>query len=296
MGVFAEHAPAYMAAGLPVFPVNTRAKRPAVRNWQRSGIHATREWIGRHGDADGLGLCMGERSRLVEVDVDAAGPACLAEAIERFGETPVVIRTPSDKHKLWYRHNGERRRIRPISGLPIDVLGAGFTVAPPSYRPDLARSYGFLKGSLADLDRLPPIRGGALQSGYQRAAETVREGERNNVLWRWCMVEARFCDDVDALIDAAQTWACAMPVPLDPREVEPRARSVGLPGEGPEHRRAAPPATRTEGQNDGRANALSRRIFAAGHFPTLPREPRRIRCRADCDVEGGHPILASVAD
>ena len=226
MGVFAQHAPDYVAAGLPVFPVDTRRKKPAVSNWQRSGVPATREWIDRHGDADGLGLCMGARTRLVEVDVDLVGDAALAAARERFGDTPVTIRTASGKGKLWYRHNGEGRRIRTPGGLPIDILGAGFTVAPPSYRPDLGRSYGFATGSLDDLDRLPTIRAGALDTGSNRAAETVREGERNNVLFRVCMVEARACDDVAALIDCAQTWASAMPVPLDPHEVERTARSA----------------------------------------------------------------------
>ena len=227
MGVFSQHAPDYIAAGLAVFPVDTQHKRPAVRNWQRAGMRATRAWQDKFGDADGLGLCMGERSRLVEVDVDMAGEAALAEAVERFGETPAIICTPSGKWKMWYRHDGEGRRIRPIKGLSVDILGSGgFTIAPPSYRPDLGRSYGFVRGSVADLDRLPTIWPGALGVGRGRAAEAVREGERNNVLWRWCMTTARFCDDDDQLIDAAQTWAEGMPVPLDPREVERAARSA----------------------------------------------------------------------
>lgn len=226
MGVFAQHAPTYADAGLAVFPVDTQAKRPSVRGWQRSELRATREWISRFGDADGLGVCMGERTRLVEADVDLVGDAALAAALERFGETPVTIQTANGKHKLWFRHAGEGRRIRPIAGLPIDILGAGFTIAPPSFRPDLGRSYGFLTGGLADLDRLPTIRAGALDVGCQRAAEAVREGERNTVLWRWCMVEARFCDDVDALIDCAQTWAAAMAAPLDTGEVTRTARSA----------------------------------------------------------------------
>ena len=57
-------------------------------------------------------------------------------------------------------------------------------------------------------------------------AGAVREGERNGTLWRWCMVQARYCDDVHALIDAAQTWAAGMPVPLDLREIERTARSA----------------------------------------------------------------------
>ena len=40
------------------------------------------------------------------------------------------------------------------------------------------------------------------------------------------MTEARCCDDADALIDAAQTWASCMPVPLSIGEIERTARSA----------------------------------------------------------------------
>lgn len=86
---------------MATFPVDTRAKKPAVSNWQRAGLRATREWIDRYGDADGLGLCMGERTLMVEVDTDIAGDTALAAALERFGETPITIRTPSGKSKAW---------------------------------------------------------------------------------------------------------------------------------------------------------------------------------------------------
>ena len=169
---------------------------------------------------------MGARSRLVEVDVDMVGDAALAAARERYGDTPITIRTASGKGKLWYRHNGEGRRIRIAGGLPIDILGAGYTIAPPSYRPDLGRSYGFLTGSLADLDGLPTIRAGALDMGRRMAAEAVQEGQRNDALFYHCLAQARFCDDADALIHVAQTWAAAMPAPLEPREAERTARSA----------------------------------------------------------------------
>ncbi len=226
MGVFSEFAPVYADAGLATFPVDTRAKRPAVKNWRRSGLPATRAWIEKFGDADGLGLCMGARSRIVEVDIDMAGDAALGAALVRFGDTPVTIRTASGKSKAWYRHCGEKRCTRPCDGLAIDVLGAGYTIAPPSYRPDLGRAYEFLTGSLDDLDRLPAMRADALDTSCQRAAEAVREGERNRALFLWCMAEVRHCDDEDQLIDAAQTWASAMPAPLSIREIEQTARSA----------------------------------------------------------------------
>ena len=224
--IFAQHAGTYAAAGLPAFPVDTRSKRPAIRGWQKATPARARLWasVPKLGAADGLGVVMGKPSGLVEVDVDAPGEAWLAAAVERFGETPVTIRTASGKAKLWYRHNGEGRRIRPFAGLPVDVLGAGFTVAPPSWREDLGAAYAFRTGGLDDLGRLPRINPAALDPGSP--AEAVRQGERNDRLWRWAMTQAWHCDDVEALIDAAATWASAMPDPLSAVEVERCARSA----------------------------------------------------------------------
>lgn len=228
MGIYAHHAHAYADAGLPVFPVNTRDKRPAVRGWQGASPRRARGWASnaRLGDCDGLGIVMGKPSGITEIDVDAVGDAWVSAAIERFGDTPIVIRTASGKAKLWYRHNGEGRQIRPIAGQPIDVLGGGFTIAPPSWREDLSASYAFATGGLDDLRQLPTIRTGAFQDGFTRAAEAVQQGERNDSLWRYCMAQSRHCDDVDALIDVAVTWASAFPEPLSNAEAERCARSA----------------------------------------------------------------------
>ncbi|MDF1732964.1 MAG: bifunctional DNA primase/polymerase [Minwuia sp.] len=226
MGIFTSAIETYAAAGLAVFPVDPQEKRPLVRNWQKAGIRAARQWGSRFEDVDGVGLVMGPRSRIVEVDIDLAGDAALAAAMERYGETPITIRTASGKSKCWYRHDGEGRHIRVGGALPVDVLGAGFTICPPSRRDDLGADYRFLTGGLDDLDRLPKIRTGAIELSRRRKAGTVREGERDETLWRWCMTEARHCDEVDALIDAARTWAAGMPVPLDTAVVEQKAWSA----------------------------------------------------------------------
>ncbi len=224
--IFAQHAGDYAAAGLPAFPVDTRSKRPAIRGWQRATPALARAWATspRLGTAAGLGVLMGAPSGLVEVDVDGVGEAWLAAAVERFGETPIVIRTASGKAKLWYRHKGEGRRIRPFADMPVDVLGDGFTIAPPSWREDLGAAYAFRTGGLDALDRLPRINPAALDTGFR--AEGVRQGERNDSIWRWAMTQARHCDDVAALIDAAATWASAMPYPLSAAETERCARSA----------------------------------------------------------------------
>lgn len=169
---------------------------------------------------------MGVTSGITEVDVDAAGDAWLGVAIERFGDTPIIIRTASGKAKLWYRHSGEGRRVRPFSGLPVDVLGAGFTIAPPSLRVDLGQSYAFVAGGLNDLPCLPVIRSGQVPDMVARAPEAVLRGDRNASLWRHCMAQARSCDDVEALIDVALTWSGALPEPLGSAEAERCARSA----------------------------------------------------------------------
>ncbi|MFC4671695.1 bifunctional DNA primase/polymerase [Seohaeicola nanhaiensis] len=226
--IFAAHAHEYAEAGLPAFPVDARHKRPAVKGWQFATPQRARIWAAdaRLGDADGLGIVMGQASGLTEIDVDGVGEAWLAVVLERFGGTPLTVRTASGKSKAWYRHNGEGRRIRPFPGQPIDVLGAGFSIAPPSWREDLGASYAFRTGGLAALDGLPVIKPGALDTGFSRAAEGVQQGERNHALWRYCMTQARHCDDLDALSDVAATWASAFPDPLSASEVQRCARSA----------------------------------------------------------------------
>jgi hypothetical protein len=56
----------------------------------------------------------------------------LADALGRHGPTPFVVRGGSGNFQAWYRYNGEPRRTRAWPGLPIDLLGDGYVVAPPS--------------------------------------------------------------------------------------------------------------------------------------------------------------------
>lgn len=226
--IYAQHAETYAAAGLPAFPVDTRNKRPATKGWQKATPRRTRAWasVERLGNSDGLGLVMGKSSNLTEIDVDGVGDAWLGLAVEAFGETPIQIRTASGKAKLWYRYNGEGRHIRPFDGQPIDVLGGGFTIAPPSWREDLDASYVFRTGGLEALDHLPCINPTALGSSFERAPESVRQGRRNDYLWRYCMVQARHCDDIETLIDVAETWASAFTEKLTCAEIKSCARSA----------------------------------------------------------------------
>ena len=78
------------------------------------------------------------------------------EAFARFGKSPIVVRTLRGRWQGWYRFNGERRRIKPWPGQPVDLLGAGFVCAPPSRGPH--GRYTFVQGGLDDLDQLTTLR------------------------------------------------------------------------------------------------------------------------------------------
>jgi len=105
-----------------------------------------------------VGFWCGHFNRLTVVDVDSAADSELQYALDTFGPSPVLVRTASGKHHAYYRHGGERRRIRPLAGYAIDFLGeGGFCVAPPSVRSDGGR-YEFVRGGLSDLANLPTMR------------------------------------------------------------------------------------------------------------------------------------------
>lgn len=201
MGVFAEWQPVYEEAGIATFPVDGVEKRPAVGNYLKAGCRASKQWALKFPKVNALGFACGSRNRLTVLDVDTSDDRVLADAFALFGRSPVVIRTASGKYHAWYRHNGEKRKIRaPQIDGPVDILGGGFAVAPPSR--GAAGDYEFIEGSLADLSSLPVMRHAktsvANDTGSDLAGE-LGEGERNNKLWRSCMMAASQCSSSENL-------------------------------------------------------------------------------------------------
>jgi hypothetical protein len=167
--------------------------------------------------------------------VDTTDDRVLADAMGRHGSTPLVGRTASGKFHALYRHNGEFRKIRPFTGLPIDILGiGGLVVAVPSR---FAKGeYSFIEGSLEDLERLPIMRGldpamyrpsSAIVAAATAAAPvvaieecTVSAGVRNNELWRYCMRQLSINGyDIDAIVAAARIRNAKFIPPLPDEEV-----------------------------------------------------------------------------
>jgi Primase C terminal 1 (PriCT-1)/Bifunctional DNA primase/polymerase, N-terminal len=221
-GLFAEWQPRYATHRVATFPVQD--KRPRVRGWQNVGLNGSAQLALKFPDAEALGFQCGPRNRITLVDIDSRDPQMVSEAIKLFGESPIIWRTGSGNHAMPFRHNGEARRIRPVPGLPIDVLGGGYAVAPPSM--GSKQRYEFLQGSLADLDRLPAL--GLKRDLTKRAGgrPVALEGERNTKLFRRCVEQAQYCDSRDDLMDVARAFNDSCEPPLLDAEVVKTAESA----------------------------------------------------------------------
>lgn len=224
VGVFKQYQPEYEARGIATFPCGAD-KQPAIRGYQRLGKPGSRELAARS-NANAFGFMVGKR--LTIVDVDTPDERTLADALTKYGRTPLVVRSGSGNHQLWYRHNGEGRQIRPNPQEPIDILGGGYVVAPPSKVK--GGSYGIIQGSLDDLDRLPSILESANVSrnvgNVIKNVGNVGEGKRNDSLFRHLMREAHHCDTFADLLDVAQGANDDFLPPLPDAEVVKAAKSA----------------------------------------------------------------------
>jgi hypothetical protein len=169
------------------------------------------------------------RVKLTVVDIDAHGPEAerwLGEVQNQYGPPKVVVRTGRGGFHCHYRHDGEGRKIRPELDKPIDILGGGVVILPPSK--GLVRDYEYIEGGIDDLVDLPVIRKVANDTGIVPAsrAGTIREGQRNRTLWEHGMRAGHHCDDYEAMLDVVRTRNDDCLVPLGDKEVERIAKSV----------------------------------------------------------------------
>jgi hypothetical protein len=190
-GIFAGAQQEYAEHHIATFPVGTD-KRPAITNYQRVGLPGSANLAAKFGNASGLGFMTNARNRIAVLDVDSTDERVFADALSRYGETPIKVQTGSGKFHGLYRFNGERRRIRPVGEAPIDILGTGgYVIAPPSVT--AKGMYRFIEGGLDDLDKLPVMRGLPPEAyGQQKPLLTSTrprevEGGRNNAAFDHCM-------------------------------------------------------------------------------------------------------------
>lgn len=92
--IFAENAPRYWAARLPVIPLRPRQKAPVPNGWQifcsQMPDEATREsWLRMYADGN-IGLPLGPASGLVAIDLDTDDPKVTAVIESIMPTTPWV--------------------------------------------------------------------------------------------------------------------------------------------------------------------------------------------------------------
>jgi hypothetical protein len=220
---FSQWQPIYAAHGLATFPVRIEggAKMPMARNYMRAGRPYSNLLAKQFPSAEAFGFALGARTKITVLDSDSNDDQILSDAMTRHGKTPLIVRSGSGNFQAWYRHNGERRHIRPDPRLPVDILGGGFVVAPPSR--GVKSAYQIIEGSLDDLDRLPTLQNFVAATN----AEVISMGRRNNALWEHCMRQCRSCDEFAALLDVAETFnSQSLNPPLGADEVTKAARSA----------------------------------------------------------------------
>jgi hypothetical protein len=218
-GIFAEWQPRYAEAGIPTFPV--RNKKPAVKGYLKTGPILSSKLADKFGGAEAFGFSC-KRAGVTIVDVDTPDENVLADALAQYGDTSVIVRSGSGNFQAWYRNGGEPRKIRPDKGTPIDILGGGYVVAPPSVGSKGA--YGFVSGSLDDLPSLPRLRGLAEPVNDLAAPEAVHAisaevGQRNASLFAAAGRAARNAVDYEALLSHVGQVNAAFPQPLPHSEV-----------------------------------------------------------------------------
>jgi hypothetical protein len=237
MAAYEDAARKYIAAGIVPLPLGGEdGKRPLVKGPDRFGRRAALQIATKFPNAN-LGFWCGRHNRLTVVDIDSSKDAELDYALASFGPSPVIVRTASGKHHAYYRHGGERRRIRPIKGHPIDILGeGGLCVAPPSIRP-AGGEYKFLRGGLADLVNLSTIRAAALHGlepaiiektkSSAIAGGVVEIGRRDNTLFRLALALAHDAKTQADLLGELRKANAELCKPLQPdHEVQRAARSA----------------------------------------------------------------------
>jgi hypothetical protein len=197
-GIFSEWQPHYAERRIATFPVNAD-KKPAIRRWNQITLRGSSRLAQRFHEADAFGFQLGPKSQITALDIDSQDEAILADALICHGDTPFIVRTGGGYH-AYYGYAGERRLIRPYHDKPVDILGGGFVVAPPSV--SQKGTYQIISGTLDDLANLPPIH--VVLDGLKADAH-VPKGKRNNTLFRFALEQAKHSDTFADLLDMMRT-------------------------------------------------------------------------------------------
>jgi hypothetical protein len=225
---FLLHALAYHQQNLSIFPAGgENGKKPAIKTWKpyqesMASLEQMENWQNSHADSN-IAMITGQVSGIVVVDCDDKDFP-LSDLFEQFGETPLVVKTPSGGLHLYYRYNGERNAK--IANPKGDIRGeGGYVIVPPSYNPLINVSYSFFRGDLENIASLPYIKENAVEKlsiledeekilksqNCQKLARSlvnkedgkIAEGARNCSLFLFIKEKARDAGTIDELLAIA---------------------------------------------------------------------------------------------
>jgi hypothetical protein len=225
-GIFATAQPRYAALGIATFPFDAteEVKRgPLVSHYNRMGLPASKQMALRFPDAPGLAAMAGARNKFTVIDIDergAMGERLLADVQRQFGNSRFVVRTGGGGFHAYYRHNGEGRKIRPDPRRPIDLIGGGPIVLPPTR--GFRGNYEIIHGRLDDLSALEPIRAKSvsLADSTFDGLRSARNGERDKKFWGHVARQAHVVKSLDELIAIAREMNELMAEPWSDNEVD----------------------------------------------------------------------------
>jgi hypothetical protein len=211
----AKAKPEYAARGIATFPFRSdvEGKHPLTRGYHRVGISGSAQLAIKIPDAPGIACMAGQGLvKLTLVDIDARGSEAdrlLGDVQNQFGPPKVVVRTGRGGLHAYYRHNGEGRKIRPDPNRPIDILGGGVVVLPPSQ--GVSQDYKFIEGTIDDLPNLTVMRGGIVAPPIVPSSMPpglpdlpVTEGRRDATIWPYIARQAHHATSLEHLIAMAR--------------------------------------------------------------------------------------------
>jgi len=145
--IFADTAPKYWAAKMPVIPLRSMSKMPFPQGWQlhhntMPDAKTQTNWLAQI-PAGNIGLPLGEQSRVVALDIDTTDEE-LIRLIESALPPSSWIRYGKKGKVLAYRYTGQKTfRIKTATGETICELLSEKTqvVLPPSIHPDTKLPY-----------------------------------------------------------------------------------------------------------------------------------------------------------
>ena len=241
---FGDNALPLRRRGLQVVPCGKgdEGKGALIQGWTTRRLSAAevKELAGRPNFATAnIGVVCG-LSGLVVVDVDR--PDLIEAMVLRFGETPLIVRTPSGGVHLYYNtlHPVKSTKLQ-AEGLKVDIQAdLKMVIVPPSFNRQSGDPYVFEQGSWDDLPRLPLFNVAALAKPatrtislpsfdpYERdASRDVPEGMRDDTVFIYAMRKAPHVGSEDELIAEMLRFNaqhCSPPLPA--RQAEEKARSA----------------------------------------------------------------------